>query len=1003
MEQKREDAQRATRTELELGSTSGLQSPPASPRKDAVAHGEGDDKGSAIGSPTRALPQRKAAEKASPGRQQAQPLQLPATGQGKRGELRDPPVACRTLQDLEDDTTKTRLQVPADLPSCFPRGPWLVNMNSDPEARDGWRAVEGRVSTDLKNWASDPNTPKHADESNWKKGGFVLNVQTRTRHAGKCGTTKRFKCSGKEMCCKTPSAACEFTVVLEFVSSIFTNSAGQGSSHGWVLKSVTGGLHRLDNGDSHTLTTNLIESLSDAVQSGGLNQLKTEPYHSFGFTLKNAGMGVSSIDQALRQRAKEENHEPRWNKKQVGSHFGVTVVDALLDFQQLLSTIEKKVNDNPGIYHSVHYIVSRLARIFSATDSLIPIVLQYGDPSHLVLTFDTTFGTNKYGMSLGFFVCPDAHAKTQVIAMALIQNEDQESMNWVFEQLLKALQGSAPGVVLTDGDGKILTAVTEVLQTTIHLLCLFHLWLNIRDSIRPVFRKGRQFDVKWFELDHLFWKTSFQTTETEAEACLEGMQTALSKWIDELPPDHDNLKRQDGRRGPGSRHSAADQATAMMARLKSVKEKWIRAYTWRTFTFGAVSSQRGELAFGKFKLKYVHSKKLYLSELMKDVYEMAKVPLQSSQVQAVKDNVKTKQRQKDNVLNQVHRVYSGIANGVITEYALNRVAHKDAIFLATSYRVTMKMEQNNEASNCTKCEFQVCSSKDPPRMQMQTSTTTQLSGASTFGGAYSSRDSVNNDDSLPHTFDNPDDYCVDTGGKQLVPREVKITFCHASSTWMGECTCLAHISVGMPCRHMTACMLHMTQPKSEYAPNTRMFHHVFHLTPDEACHENNDSPAGVTSAPEIKARARKDDSKKFHALRNYSLITSLAREVAADVQDSDGDTQDLIGVLRKFQKSRASRRRKNDDRQSSIQQTVGPDADTAEGDQDEAHVEMSATSSLDEMTQGNVQAPVKCKKKPRTEKRAHSRGEVRGGKAGKKRKQRESGNACDNAIPAVEV
>ena len=79
-------------------------------------------------------------------------------------------------------------------------------------------------------------------------------------------------------------------------------------------------------------------------------------------------------------------------------------------------------------------------------------------------------------------MCPDGHGKTQVIAMALIQNEDQESITWVFEQMLKALQGSAPAVVLTDGDGKILTAIAAVLPTTIHLLCLFHLWLNIRDS-----------------------------------------------------------------------------------------------------------------------------------------------------------------------------------------------------------------------------------------------------------------------------------------------------------------------------------------------------------------------------------------------------------------------------------------------------------------------------------------------------------------------------------------
>ena len=45
----------------------------------------------------------------------------------------------------------------------------------------------------------------------------------------------------------------------------------------------------------------------------------------------------------------------------------------------------------------------------------------------------------------------------------------------------------------------------------------------------------------------------------------------------------------------------------------------------------------------------------------------------------------------------------------------------------------------------------------------------------------------------------------------------------------------------------------------------------------------------------------------------------------------------------------------------------------------EGHVEMSATSSLEKMMQGDVKAPDKCKKHPKEEKRAHSKGERRGG------------------------
>jgi hypothetical protein len=42
-------------------------------------------------------------------------------------------------------------------------------------------------------------------------------------------------------------------------------------------------------------------------------------------------------------------------------------------------------------------------------------------------------------------------------------------------------------------------------QYSIHLLCLFHLWLNIKDSIRPVYRSGRGWASEWGAFEHLFW------------------------------------------------------------------------------------------------------------------------------------------------------------------------------------------------------------------------------------------------------------------------------------------------------------------------------------------------------------------------------------------------------------------------------------------------------------------------------------------------------------------
>ena len=84
-------------------------------------------------------------------------LQLSGAEDRKRGRLNERPLALRSLEDLQKDTAKTGLQVPGDLPERFPIGPWLVNLDSHSDDKDGWRAVEERVAADLKNWASDPN------------------------------------------------------------------------------------------------------------------------------------------------------------------------------------------------------------------------------------------------------------------------------------------------------------------------------------------------------------------------------------------------------------------------------------------------------------------------------------------------------------------------------------------------------------------------------------------------------------------------------------------------------------------------------------------------------------------------------------------------------------------------------------------------------------------------------------------------------------------------------
>jgi hypothetical protein len=144
------------------------------------------------------------------------------------GKVKEPPQTLRSHAQLRQDHTKTGVSVPDDLPQCFPRGPWPVNLSSDPDASDGWRYVEVQMHNALRAWSSDPATPRASDEARWRKGGFVLKGVTRSKASGKQGTRKEMQCQGRELGDKGVSDRhkCGFKVTLEFIRILRRGSRG---------------------------------------------------------------------------------------------------------------------------------------------------------------------------------------------------------------------------------------------------------------------------------------------------------------------------------------------------------------------------------------------------------------------------------------------------------------------------------------------------------------------------------------------------------------------------------------------------------------------------------------------------------------------------------------------------------------------------------------------------------------------------------------------------------
>jgi len=88
-----------------------------------------------------------------------------------------------------------------------------------------------------------------------------------------------------------------------------------------------------------------------------------------------------------------------------------------------------------------------------------------------VITFDTTFGTNKEYRPFGMFVGLNQFRKTVVFGAALMYDEIFESFKWLFNAFLSTHNQKQPQTIFTDQDIAMGKAVAEVFNSAWHGLC----------------------------------------------------------------------------------------------------------------------------------------------------------------------------------------------------------------------------------------------------------------------------------------------------------------------------------------------------------------------------------------------------------------------------------------------------------------------------------------------------------------------------------------------------
>ncbi|KAF5442587.1 hypothetical protein F2P56_035228 [Juglans regia] len=121
----------------------------------------------------------------------------------------------------------------------------------------------------------------------------------------------------------------------------------------------------------------------------------------------------------------------------------------------------------------------RLRNVFWADARSRAAYEYFGD----VITFDTTYLTNRYGMPFAPFVGINHHGQSILLGAGLISSEDTSTFVWLFRAWLECMDGRAPKAIITDQDRAMKSAIAVVFPHTRHRYCLWHIMRKLPEKL----------------------------------------------------------------------------------------------------------------------------------------------------------------------------------------------------------------------------------------------------------------------------------------------------------------------------------------------------------------------------------------------------------------------------------------------------------------------------------------------------------------------------------------
>ncbi|XP_057760575.1 protein FAR-RED IMPAIRED RESPONSE 1-like [Arachis stenosperma] len=145
-----------------------------------------------------------------------------------------------------------------------------------------------------------------------------------------------------------------------------------------------------------------------------------------------------------------------------------------------------------------------------------------------VISFDTTYNTNRYNLVCGSFVGVNHHGQSILLGCALMKNEEIESFEWLFQCWLRCMGRNAPKGFLTDQCASMKRAIKACMPTTIHCWCIWHITKKIPSKLNGY--KGHA-EIEQ-ELSQVVWNShSKDSFDRNWNDCMLNFGLVENKWL----------------------------------------------------------------------------------------------------------------------------------------------------------------------------------------------------------------------------------------------------------------------------------------------------------------------------------------------------------------------------------------------------------------------------------------------------------------------------------------